>query len=318
MTGTPTPVPSTPPAPTPVPSAPRVPGVPNPSSPTASLPSRLTVAVRNGWRQARIEMRSSLRNGGFIGLLITPAIAVVVVLVGGGDLDSTGVSIAQYILPGLLAMGLVVGGMMGPMAELMMERDDGSLVRMKAVPGGLQGYVFGKVSSQLVQNLLALVLMFLVLAVFEPVLLPGSAGDWLRFLTFVLLGLLATIPVGIAAGSAVRNAALMVIPMLLIYGLVIISGVFFPIAGFATWLQWIVMVFPVYWLGMGLRSAFLPAEAGAVEIAGSFQVVEAAVVLGIWALIGLVLAPILLRRMIRGVSGATVAEARDRMLSRGY
>ena len=50
----------------------------------------------------------------------------------------------------------------------------------------------------------------------------------------------------------------------------------------------------------------------------SWRTVETFGVLGIWALVGLVLAPIVLRRMIRGVTGSNVQAARERMLSRGY
>ena len=87
---------------------------------------------------------------------------------------------------------------------------------------------------------------------------------------------------------------------------------------FAAPVQWIAMVFPLYWLGLGLRSVFLPPEAASLELAGTWQTVESVMALGIWAVLGMVLAPILLRRMVRGVSGSTVTEARERMLSRGY
>jgi ABC-2 type transport system permease protein len=41
-------------------------------------------------------------------------------------------------------------------------------------------------------------------------------------------------------------------------------------------------------------------------------------VLGVWAVIGLLLAPILLRRMARRESGSTLAAARERIMSKGY
>ena len=41
-------------------------------------------------------------------------------------------------------------------------------------------------------------------------------------------------------------------------------------------------------------------------------------VLGVWAVVGLVLAPIVLRRMARRQTGSAIAAARDKVMSRGY
>jgi ABC-2 type transport system permease protein len=72
----------------------------------------------------------------------------------------------------------------------------------------------------------------------------------------------------------------------------------------------------LYWLGLGMRSALLPPGAAAVEIAGSWRQPEASLFLGAWALIGLVLAPIVVRRMARRESGSSVARRRERLLQR--
>ena len=50
--------------------------------------------------------------------------------------------------------------------------------------------------------------------------------------------------------------------MLPMMGLIAISGIFYPITALPGWLQWIAQVFPVYWLGLGMRSALLPDAAG--------------------------------------------------------
>jgi ABC-2 type transport system permease protein len=55
-----------------------------------------------------------------------------------------------------------------------------------------------------------------------------------------------------------------------------------------------------------------------LEIGGSWRPVEMFAVLGVWAVIGLLLAPILLRRMARRQSGSTVAAVRQRVISKGY
>jgi ABC-2 type transport system permease protein len=131
-----------------------------------------------------------------------------------------------------------------------------------------------------------------------------------------VLGLVATQTVGAVLGSLVsssRGAGYLSLPIL---GLIAISGIFAPITAMPAWLAWIAQVFPVYWLGLGMRSALLPDAAAAVEIGGSWRPVETAVVLGAWVVAGLVFAPIVLRRMARKESGSRVAERRERALQR--
>lgn len=67
---------------------------------------------------------------------------------------------------------------------------------------------------------------------------------------------------------------------------------------------------PGYWLGLGLgmRSAFLPDAAVVAEIAGSWRHLHAAVVLGVWAVAGFLLAAPTLRRMARHETGSAMQE----------
>jgi ABC-2 type transport system permease protein len=68
-------------------------------------------------------------------------------------------------------------------------------------------------------------------------------------------------------------------------------------------------VFPMYWVGLGMRSAFLPDAAAALEIGGSWRTLETVLVLGAWAIGGLLVTPALLRRMARRQSGSQVEAA---------
>jgi ABC-2 type transport system permease protein len=101
-----------------------------------------------------------------------------------------------------------------------------------------------------------------------------------------------------------------------VLAVIAISGIFYPITALPGWLQGLAQVFPVYWLGLGMRSALLPAGAVAVEIGDSWRHLETAAVLGAWAVAGLLIAPALLRRMARRESGSAVAARRDRALRR--
>lgn len=91
-----------------------------------------------------------------------------------------------------------------------------------------------------------------------------------------------------------------------------VSGILYPITVLPDWGQWVAQAFPMYWLGLGMRSALLPDSALVVEIGHSWRVWQTFTALGVWALLGLVLAPIVLRRMTRRGTGARIGKAMQR------
>jgi ABC-2 type transport system permease protein len=108
-----------------------------------------------------------------------------------------------------------------------------------------------------------------------------------------------------------RSAGLLTLAM---GGLAAISGIFYPITHLPHWLQWIGQMFPLYWLGLGTRSALLPANLASVEIGHSWRHLATLGVLSAWAIAGLLAAPILLRWMARRESGSSVAARREKVL----
>ncbi len=286
------------------------------SNPITALPrAALTAAVR----QTRIDLRTNLLTGAGLSYLITPAITIAVMLFlrDSTVMEST-ITAAQHLLPGMLAFGLVIGGVMGVASELMMEREDGTLLRMKAIPHGLQGFLAGKVLTHLLLNLISGALIVVPAVIVFPDIAPANPANWLGLLAVFVVAVVVTIPLGALLGAALRGYGQLGISMLGTYGLAVISGIFYPLAALPVWLQVIGQVFPMYWLGLGFRHAMLPAEAALLELGGTWRTIEMVLALAAWLAIGIVGAPIALRRMIRGVSGSKVAESRDRMLSQGY
>jgi ABC-2 type transport system permease protein len=75
-------------------------------------------------------------------------------------------------------------------------------------------------------------------------------------------------------------------------------------------------VFPMYWLGLGMRAALLPPGLAAVEIGGSWRLPYVLLVLAAWSALGLAAAPPVLRRMARRESGSHMAARRERAMLR--
>lgn len=276
-------------------------------------------AVRLGVSRGLHESRQTLTQPQDVAWYVFLAAVFLVVLIfqRHTTVRGTSVSLAFAVLPGILGMLVALGGVQGAASSLTFEREDGTLLRAKAVPNGITGYFTGRIVSVSLGTLLSIALVLIPGLFLLPGLTHTSAAGWLTFAGVTVLGLLATLPWGAIIGSlACTPQALLGLVMLPIAGLTAISGIFYPIYALPGWLQGIAQAFPVYWLGLGMRSAFLPGSAAIAEIGHSWRHPEMAAVLAAWAIIGLAVAPAVLSRMARRESGADMEARRQRALQR--
>jgi ABC-2 type transport system permease protein len=270
----------------------------------------IRIGLQRGWTEFKLSIKSPQDQGFYV--FITLVTLLYLYLNRDSKVEGTDLFLPSVALPSILGAMIAFGLVIGPAYVLAMEKEDGTLLRVRAAPYGLNGYVAGVVLN----NSLGLIPSFALLLIpsaifFGPVMHQGAEG-WITMVWVVVLGLLATMPIGIAIGSLAPNAQKVgtwgMLPILVLLG---ISGIFVPIQELWGWLQVVAQLFPMYWLGLGMRSAFLPDAAAVVEIGGSWRTLETVLVLGAWAAVGLALAPGLLRRMARRQSGSQVAAARD-------
>ncbi|MFI6285038.1 ABC transporter permease [Streptomyces sp. NPDC051018] len=279
--------------------------------------SATTTAVRAGWTRGLIELRQSFTNGSdLLSHFLWPVLMLVTLFfLRDREFGSSGFLLGTLVLPSVLGMNVAMG-MVSMSQVLTAEREDGTLLRAKATPNGMLGYLTGKVVSVgggLLADLAILLIPGLLLI---DGLSAGSPGSWPTLAWVLVLGMLATLPVGAILGSVFPTARAQGLVQLPVMGLIAISGIFYPITSLPEWLQWIAQATPIYWLGLGMRSALLPESAVSVEVGDSWRQLETAGVLGVWAVLGLLVAPVVLRRMARRESGSSVAERRERALSR--
>ncbi|MEU8070775.1 MULTISPECIES: ABC transporter permease [unclassified Micromonospora] len=277
-----------------------------------------TNALRAGLRRGVIELRATFTNGQDLWTYFFPTVVLLVAVfwMRGSTVPGTDFSLGARTLPSALGMGLLFGGLLGLANQLVIDREDGTLLRAKAIPDGMLGYLVGKIVLVSAVSLIGVAIQLTPGLFFLDGLRLGDPGAWLTLAWVVPLGLVATLPLGAVIGSLIdnpRNMGLVVMP---IFGLIALSGIFYPINGLPGWVQGIAQVFPLYWLGLGMRSALLPADLAAVELGGSWRHLETLGVLGAWAVLGLVLAPVVLRRMARRESGSRVAARRERAMQR--
>jgi ABC-2 type transport system permease protein len=271
-------------------------------------------ALRAGFRRGLIEWRQSFTGSALIGQLFWPAVTLAAIFFfRDKHIGATRFTLGAFILPGVLGM-FTAFGMLLVIQYLAAEREDGTLLRARAIPDGIRGYFAGKLVTVSGTVLVYLAILLIGGLFIVGGLDVGSIGSWLTLAWVLALGLVATQSIGAILGSLIstpRGAGYMSLPVM---GLIAISGIFYPITAMPQWLQWAAQVFPVYWLGLGMRSALLPASTASVEIGDSWRHLETLGVLGAWALLGLLVAPIVLRRMARRESGSAVAARRDKAL----
>jgi len=276
-----------------------------------------TQAIRLGLRRGRIEAAQSLRSPQDQVYIVVTTVGVLgyLLLRRNDEVEGTDLLLPAVAMPSILGALIAFGIVIGPAYSLAMEREDGTLLRHRAVPNGLTGYVVGQLvlhaSSLLPQVVMVLVPSFLL---FDD-LMSNGAGGWAVLVGFLVLGLLATLPIGMIIGAVVPNTQKIgtwgMLPVMTLAG---ISGIFYPLQALWGWVQIVAQVFPMYWLGLGVRSSFLPADAASAEIGDGWRRLEAVAVLGTWAIVGIAVLPLVLRRMARRTSGSQVEAAREQTL----
>lgn len=262
-------------------------------------------ALRLGGLRAAYEVRQYFRQRDtlFFTFLFPTVIFVIFAAafsaageVGARPDGTGGITVAASYLPGLVAAGVVLSGIQNLGIDIAQERSDGTLKRLGGTPLPVVSYFIGKAGTVLVTALAQLVLLLAVARLAFGVALPADGDRWLRFAWLFLLSVGMATVVGIAISGlprSGRSASAVIVPVLLV--LQFVSGVYLRFAELPGWLQAAASVFPIKWVAQGMRSVFLPERFAAAEPTGTWDLGTTALVIGAWALAGLVLARITFR-----------------------
>jgi ABC-2 type transport system permease protein len=206
---------------------------------------------------------------------------------GGG----ASIGAAQYYLTGMVSTGIMLTSFQNLAIFISVERDDGTLKRLRGTPMPAMVFFVGKIAQVAVTTVIQLVILLAVADLGYGVALPRSGALWFRFVWLVLLGTASGTVLGIAFSSVPRSgrsAGAVVTPIVLV--LQFISGVYFTYGDLPGWMHAIASVFPLKWMAQGMRSVFLPPKLVAAEPGNSWHIGTCAIVLSVWLVAGLVLA----------------------------
>jgi ABC-2 type transport system permease protein len=202
-----------------------------------------------------------------------------------------GVTFSQYFVAGMIASGLVNTGFQQLAITIPMEREFGSLKRLRGTPMHVASYFIGKSLLVLVSMAIQVVLLLAGGMIFFGVQLPSDPYKWLTFTWLIVLGSAASTALGIAFSSVPksgRGASAVVSPVVII--LQFFSGVFFVFTDLPGWMQQVAAIFPLKWMTQGMRSVFLPDSFALREVAGTWETERTFLILMAWLVAGIFLA----------------------------
>ena len=218
----------------------------------------------------------------------------------GPDTDPS-VNAARFFLPGMAAAGVMLTSFQTMAMSVAVERDDGTLKRLRATPMPPISYFLGKVGLVALTSLAQFALLIAFARFAFGVELPTDLGRWLTFLWVFLLGTACGTVLGIAYSSLATTSrsvgALVIAPTLVLQ---FISGVYFAWGDLPDWLKQVASVFPLKWIAQGMRSVFYPDALASAEMAGVWETGRTLLVLAAWAVGGLVLCLLTFRWYKRG------------------
>ena len=170
-----------------------------------------------------------------------------------GDLGGD-VSFVQFMYPGILSMTVVMSSLFAGMS-VVWDREFGFLKEVLVAPLSRVGIVIGKAAggsfTAMVQGAVMLVIAPIVGITLTPLLI-------LKLIPLVLILSLSLSGLGILVASQMRSQqGFQFVVQLMIFPLIFLSGVFFPIDGVPVWLQVVAKVNPLTYGVDAIRQVFL-------------------------------------------------------------
>ncbi len=254
--------------------------------------SGLTETLRIGLLRGALELKQFMRQRESV--VFTIFFPVILLFIFGTvfkDTIAPGVTFSQYFVAGMIASGLVNTGFQQLAITIPMERDFGTLKRLRGTPMSVASYFIGKALLVTILMILQTALLLVFGTLMFGLNMPTSPSSWITFTWLVILGSACSTVLGIAFSVVPKNgrgASAVVSPIVII--LQFFSGVFFVFTSLPTWMQQFAAIFPLKWLTQGMRSVFLPADFATQEVAKNWEIGKTALVLIIWLVLGLIFA----------------------------
>jgi ABC-2 type transport system permease protein len=191
----------------------------------------------------------------------------------------------DFIAPGIVALTVMMSVMTGLPAAISHEREIGTLDGMMVAPINRLSIILGKTLAQTARGLLQGAIILALATVLFGVTIHGSI---LLVIGLLLLGVFSFVGLGVVLTSFAKDEeTAMMLMMTLMFPMMFLSGVFFPVQQMPWYMQDISKVLPLTYASQALRKvmvlgAGVPAIATELTILIVFGVVMTAIALPVF------------------------------------
>ena len=180
---------------------------------------------------------------------------------GQGFQSSAGANFGTLILPGLLAVGIFIQGIMATALPLSVEIGATREIHDRVMsPMSVTWVAIQKIIFSALQSLLAALVIF-PLVYFIPVSpVQVHIASWPMLIAVLLLASLVSGAVGLAIGTAVKPEHIALMFGIIVVPVTFLGCVYYPWAAMhnVRWLQILVLVNPLVYMSEGLRTTLTP------------------------------------------------------------
>lgn len=206
-----------------------------------------------------------------------PVLFLVIFGAGFGQLIGQmmpGVDYLQFMYPGILAMTVLMTSIMSGVS-IVWDREFGFLKEVLVSPLNRSGILLGKATGAVGIAIMQGVIMLVIAPIIGVSL---SWGIVLGLIPLIIILSISMSALGLLIGARMRSQQGFQITMqLVIFPMMFLSGIFFPLTGVATWLEVLSKINPVTYGIDAIRQVFLGSQAAGVTIFGhTMGIVESA------------------------------------------
>lgn len=241
----------------------------------APSPAKAIHQVKNGDRDAAIVFvrrsggayvvrlytsNTSADQAGIIKGIVSGATDGVSVAATGGtpaltfrpqSVDSSSLTYIDFLLPGILALAIMISAVIGLATILVDWRQRGILRRLKLTPIPLAEFFAARISASLVVAVMQVVVLLAFGRIAFGVHISPTA--WAA-IPVALAGCLCFLAMGFAIGSVVSSPETGdAVSNVVTNPMMFLSGTFFPVSAMPSFVQAIARVLPLYYMANGLR-----------------------------------------------------------------
>ncbi len=172
-----------------------------------------------------------------------------------GIIPGTSTNYFQFVAPGIIAMVVMMALMTGLPLAISYEKDMGTLDGMLAAPINRLSIILGKVMAQTIRGMIQGFIILLLAVVLFGVVIEGSI---LLVIALIILTVFSFVGLGILITSFTdKEETATMVMMTLMFPMMFLSGVFFPIQQMPWYMQDLAHILPLTYATTALRKVMV-------------------------------------------------------------